>query len=284
MSLVERLKQGRGFTQADQAIADFVLHHPDEVSRLTIGELAAAAHTSNAAVVRLCRKVGVSGYRDLRIELACELERRRGALAGIDADRPFGERESCATMMRSVAELQREALDACYQAMSPVVVDALAHAVAEASHVFLYAIGETCLATEQFASMLTKLGIHCVVAGLRGDYASATSLATEGDLGLFVSYTGKIFGLDFCQGTRDLLAQRGCVTGAVTAADPGSPMLEGIDHVLSFPFRERTEGAIGPFYSAECVRFALNCIYARVYALDFDASDAAKLSVDRLSR
>lgn len=283
MSLVDRLKIGRDFTQADSAIASYILHHPDDVTSLTIGELAFETHTSKSAIVRLCRKVGVAGYRDLRIELATELEKRRSLLLGIDADKPFGERESCATMMRAVAQLQREALEECYQAISPQTIDALARAVAEAPHVLIYAMGETCLATEQFASMLAKLGVHCVVAGLRGDYASATNLAVEGDLGLFVSYSGKIMDQPFCRRARSILEERSCFTAAVTAADPGSGRLEGFDYLISFPLREGTEGAIGPFYSSECVRYALNCVYARVFSLDFNANGASKSAVDHMS-
>ena len=36
----------------------------DEVTEMNIGTLSASAHTSNAAVVRLCRKLGLDGYRD----------------------------------------------------------------------------------------------------------------------------------------------------------------------------------------------------------------------------
>lgn len=283
MSLVDRLKVGRDFTQADRAIASYILHHPDDIARLTIGELASETHTSKSAIVRLCRKIGVAGYRDLRIELVTELEKRRSLLLGIDADQPFGVRESCATMMRAVAQLQREALEECYQAIAPQAVDALARAVAEAPHVLIYALGETCLATEQFASMLAKLGVHCVVAGLRGDYASATNLAVEGDLGLFVSYSGKLIDQPFCARARSILEERGCFTAVVTAADPNSGLLEGFDHLISFPLREGTEGAIGPFYSSECVRYALNCVYARVFALDFNANGASKSAVDHMS-
>ena len=283
MSLVDRLKVGRDFTEADRVIANYILHHPDDIAHLTIGELASETHTSKSAVVRLCRKIGIAGYRDLRVELATELEKRRSLLLGIDANQPFGERESCATMMRAVAQLEHEALEECYQAISPQEVDALAHVVAEAPHVLIYAMGETCLATEQFASMLTKLGVHCVVAGLRGDYASATNLAVAGDLGLFVSYSGKLMERPFCRRARLILEERGCFTAAVTAADPGSEYLEGFDHLISFPLREGTKGAVGPFYSSECIRYVLNCVYARVFSLDFGANGASKFVVDQMS-
>ena len=71
-------------------------------------------------------------------------------------------------MMRSVAELEREAIVRCCQSISPDQIDEVAHVVVEARHAILYSVGDSCLITALFASKLTKLGISCVVAGLYG--------------------------------------------------------------------------------------------------------------------
>lgn len=283
MSVIDDLRRGRDFTATDRSIADYILHHPDEAARITIGDLARVTYTSNAAVIRLCRKVGASGYRDLRVQLVADLERRRNRIEGVDADRPFTERESCATMIASVAKLEQEAIDACYQSLAASSVEAVAQDVIQAPHVLVYAIGETRLIAEQFSSMVSKLGIHAIIAGRHGDYASATNLAVLGDVALFVTYSGKILGYDAIRQSMATLSARGCVRVLITSSATDADLADAFDHVLTFPAREDTEGAIGPFYSSTCLRFVLNCLYARVYALDFATHDAAKLEVDRLS-
>jgi hypothetical protein len=283
MSVIDDLRVGRGFTATDRSIADYILKRPDEATRMTIGEIARATYTSNAAIVRLCRKVGLAGFRDLKIEVTADLERRRNGLAGIDADRPFTERESCATMIAAVAQLMKESIDTCYATISPASIEAIAHDIIRAPHVIIYAIGETLLIAEQFASMLSKLSIHTIIAGQYGDYASTAHLTLPGDVALFVSYSGKILGQDAFKLSLDLLKERGCVACLAASEEARNLDLSGFDHTILFGAREDTEGAIGPFYSSECIRMILNCVYARVYALDFPGHDAAKLTVDRLS-
>lgn len=282
MTLIEQLKAKRDFSQGERVIADYILHHADQIAHMTISELAAASYSSKSAVVRLCRKVGLSGYRDLRVKLVTELERRRASLSNIDVDMPFTERESCATIMRSVAELQREALESCYGSVSPEAIDRLARTIAQAAHVITYAVGDTCLATQLFGSMLSKIGKPCIDAAVRADFIAATSTSGPSDLALFVSYSGRVFEMDAFQACLEMLRERGCKLALITAAEDVSDDERTFDQIITFPATERLIGAVGPFYSQECIRYVLNCVYARLYALDYAQSARAKTYIDEL--
>jgi len=61
---------------AEQRVARLVIADPADAARRTITELATAAGTSEATVIRFCRSVGMEGYPQLRIRLAAEAARR----------------------------------------------------------------------------------------------------------------------------------------------------------------------------------------------------------------
>lgn len=284
MNLVDQLKAQRGFTPAECAIASFILHHAEEVPHMTVGEMGDNAHVSKAAIIRLCHKLGLQGYRELRIELASELERRRSHLSNIDVDQPFTSQESCATMMRTVAELEREAVASCYQSLSPEAIDQVARDIIDARRVILYSVGDSCLISSLFSSKLSKLGISCINAGLYGDYGANTALVGPYDLAIFVSYSGLLLK----GGMRNIgiaeVASRGCKTIVITGLDGDDPLVRDADQVLSFERRESQTGAIGSFYSTTCMNYILNCIYARVYAYDFEQYGSSKELVDVMNR
>ncbi|MBQ6524885.1 MAG: MurR/RpiR family transcriptional regulator [Atopobiaceae bacterium] len=284
MSLIEQLKAKHAFTPTEQAIADFILHHAEDVPRMTVGELGEVAHVSKAAVIRLCHKLGLDGYRELRVELASELERRRSHLTNIDVDQPFTQHDSCATVMHTMAELEREAVTACYQSLSPDAIERVAQMVAGARCVVLYSVGDSCLVTSLFASKLTKLGIHCVSAGLYGDYAANTAIVGPYDIALFVTYSGLLLKGIMKETGIATVAKRGCKTVAITGLDADNPLVRDADEVISFQRRESQMGAIGSFYSTTCMNFVLNCIYARVYAYDFAGYADSKALADGLNR
>lgn len=284
MSIVEKLKAGHGFTAAEEALAAYILHHVEEVPRMTERELAERALVSKSAIARLCHKLGLDGYRSLRLDLATEIERRRRLIADVDADRPFTSRESCATVIRLLAELTREAVDGCYESVSPEAIDEVAADILVAEQVILYAVGDSCIVTQLFASKLAKLGINCVVAGVFGDYNAYLPLCNERTLVVFATYSGML--LHNLMGTSGIrrFSERGCKTVVITGMDAHDPALEGSDVVVSFPRKESQGGAIGPFYSLTCLNFVFNCIYARVYATDFEKYDQMKGTVDAINR
>jgi DNA-binding MurR/RpiR family transcriptional regulator len=59
--------------QSEQKLADYILQHPHEVVNSTVSELSTSAETSGAAVVRLCKSLGLKGFQDLKMRIAGDL-------------------------------------------------------------------------------------------------------------------------------------------------------------------------------------------------------------------
>ncbi len=262
-SVIEALKRKEGFTAVEEEIADYILHNADDISRMGIADLSAATHSSNATIVRLCKKLGLPGYRDLRIALAVELERRRGKLANVDVNKPFSSAESTATLMRSVAELQKEAIDTCYASLSPATIDELARAAIRAKTVYLYGIGDSGISGEMFSELVIKMGIQCVNASMTSDTLPRAYAAQKGSLAIFITYSGNIlprFSKDI-----EVLGQRGCQLAIITAHSDQDPLMSSFDIKVQIPPREAVRGKIATFYSQTCIRYVLLCVYGRIY-------------------
>ncbi|QNG59228.1 MurR/RpiR family transcriptional regulator [Bacillus sp. PAMC26568] len=59
--------------QSEQKLADYILQHPHEVVDSTVSELSTSAQTSGAAVIRLCKSLGLKGFQDLKMRIAGDL-------------------------------------------------------------------------------------------------------------------------------------------------------------------------------------------------------------------
>lgn len=77
MSIIDKLETTHQFTLLEKEIVNYILDNKDQVVHLKISDLANATDTSNATIVRLCRKLGINGYREFKIEFIKDLERRR---------------------------------------------------------------------------------------------------------------------------------------------------------------------------------------------------------------
>ena len=60
---------GRG----EKKIADWLLEHPSELISLSISEVASVCGCGDATVIRFAKRLGLSGYQELKINIAREL-------------------------------------------------------------------------------------------------------------------------------------------------------------------------------------------------------------------
>lgn len=58
--------------QSEKKIAAVILMDPAAVINLNASQLAEKAHSSSAAVIRLCRSLGIKGFVDLRLQLSAD--------------------------------------------------------------------------------------------------------------------------------------------------------------------------------------------------------------------
>ena len=64
--ILEKLRIKTDFTENEKAIADYILNHLEDFQNLTSEELAKDTLTSKSSVIRFCRKMGTTGYQELK--------------------------------------------------------------------------------------------------------------------------------------------------------------------------------------------------------------------------
>ena len=60
-------------TSAERKVADYVIESPQEITSLTVHQLAEKCEVAASAVIRFCKSVQLKGFAELKIELAKEL-------------------------------------------------------------------------------------------------------------------------------------------------------------------------------------------------------------------
>ena len=278
MAVLERLNLEEGFTDVENKLATYILDNIDDVSRMNIAQLAEATFTSNASIVRLCRKLGLNGYRDLRIELAAEVERTRNATSVVDVNHPFSGNERTPAIMGDIAAVLKEAIDLTRSAVDPTAIDQAAHAIRESGLVYLFGSGDSRITAIAFSNMLLKIGVRSTIVGEYDDDIANISGIMPGDAALFVSYSGGIASKPSMRRVVCILKERRCPMLWLSAA----PMPPAMSVELHLPAREAVHGKTVTFFSQMCIRYLLNCIYGAVYALDYEANTDKVNRVDEL--
>ena len=77
MAILDRIHhEYKQMSAVERRIADVVLEAPEQAPRLSVAELAARANVSEGSIINFSNRLGVKGFRGLKIELARETDAR----------------------------------------------------------------------------------------------------------------------------------------------------------------------------------------------------------------
>lgn len=219
--LVERLRSRlRSLTPAERRVAEVVLRDPLEVIHLSVTELATAADTSAATVVRLCASIGLRGYQDLKITLATQsIPSEKRVLDKIDSD------DDAASVTAKVFRGSATAIESAGAALDHAALAGLADAVLDADRVLFGAVGTSAPLAQDAAYRLTTIGIPAMfIPDVHTQHVTARMLGPR-DLFFAISHTGStVETLAATRAARDA----GARTAAITSFR-SSPLTETVD-------------------------------------------------------
>lgn len=263
--LLEKLRRGEGFSETEREVAGYVLERREQVLGMTIGQLASAAYASNPTIVRLCRKLGVSGFREFKIVLSSELERSAGQ-EQIDANKPFGLQESPDAIARRIAELTQATVREGAELLQGAELDATAAMLDNARHVYLFGTGDSMVRALSFQGKLLKINRLVQVSNLMQEQGYYAYNASAGDCAVFITYHGRQPGYADYAAT---MKKNGVGLIVITANSEGE-LAELCDIVLPLPLSEDPIGKIATFSSQISIDYVLNVLYSCLFNLRYE--------------
>lgn len=111
MLIEEKLTKQELFTTTEKRIADYIRRNIEAAVYMTIEELAKATYTSHSAIIRLCKKMGFSGFKEFRFELGREVHQLIAQFnQTIDPNFPFSSEDSTQQIAKKMADLSIQSI------------------------------------------------------------------------------------------------------------------------------------------------------------------------------
>lgn len=248
------------YTISEKVLVDYIEAHIDELPEMKISELAEKTYTSNATIVRLSRKLGFAGFRELKADLIKRNEANKFINKTVDFSKPILNDQTARDVIDSMTSLYRESLNMLCASLKAADIQTFGELLNRAGKIFIYSIGDTQATTDVFINKLLKLNCYALSANARGEFIRISSNASKNDNALFVSYSGVH---DSFKASIPILKKSGCTILAVTAhAD--SYISKSADHTIIIP-NEESEDRIATFYSQFAFTYVLNILYGMIY-------------------
>lgn len=174
-------------TGAESKVADFITAHTDEVTAMSITVLAQRSATSEATVTRLCKKLHLRGYQELRLALAQDNGDPR--LRAIHEDVALG--DSAGSILGKVFSGAREALNDTLDVVDERQFGRAVDALVRAKTINLFGIGASGLVAQDAYYRFMKLGVYCYALTEPSGQHARVATVGEGDAVVAVSHSGR---------------------------------------------------------------------------------------------
>jgi len=255
-------------------IADYILAQPAEIVRMSITGLADAIDVSEGSIINFCRRIGLSGFQQLKLSLAQEIVQPVHFIHE-DLDRGDDVDAICRKVFHSGIQALRDTLSV----LDPAAVAAAVEMITSSKRVEIYGIGSSAPIAEDAHYRMLRIGIDARAVTDSHVQAISASRCNPDVTVLTISHTGSTH--ETVSATR--LAKEAGARTIVLTNFSRSPIHAHADLVLYTMAREtefRTE-AMASRIAQLCV---IDTLIAALAIADYErATDTLQKTFDVLS-
>lgn len=249
------IQEKEKLTDTEKRILDYIRQNQQDIEGMSVRKLAIVTHTSNASIMRLCEKLGYSGFAEMKKEILRANEADKFLTHQIDFKTPFQNDKTAVDVMKSVGSLIHASTDALLMNVRPQDIQTFAEYLFHAKRIYIFASGESMICCRGFAANLSKLSIYPIFA-MDSDVPLMSADASFDDCALFASYSGNAKYMNNIRA----LKEKHCRVLLITARR-NAEIAVASDNVLILPDHEDKKNVYLTFYSQIAFTYVLNCIY-----------------------
>lgn len=179
-------------TESERKIAEYLIENPKTAVFCTIAELARQADTNPPAVIRLCKRAGLSGYRELQILLTRDLY--ANAETANEEPPPAFEldsNQSVETIAKTIVSRTTDAIERVLSLLNTGAVEETAAAMLAARSVAIFGVGASANVAYDLYQKLSRIGIPCSFSFDADVQMTVACGMTAADVAVAISYSGK---------------------------------------------------------------------------------------------
>ena len=214
---------------AEKKAADYLIAHQEDVINMSVSELAQNCDTSQATIIRFCKKIGCGGFHQLKLKLAGEQSRQEVPAASNEINIDNMEQSLHNIMTSKVEEIK-----ATFHNFDKKDLRQVVDAILKADLIEFAAMGNTIPIAMDGTYKFNQLGLHAVTSPIWETQEAFARTMKEGDVFFAISASGASKRLIRMA---EIVKKRGGVTVVITNQSR-APLTEICDHVIITATRE----------------------------------------------
>lgn len=172
------------FGPGEKRIADCIFENAQEIVGISISELAERCSCGYATVVRFSRKLGLSGYQELKVKVAAEL----GTASSIGGE--ISKSDGCFEIFKKRISDISASLRGTEAVLNPEELDRVAKMIMKADRIVIFGLGNSAAIAQDVAHKLLRLGLPAQSCCDNHLQAIIASHLKRGSMAIGISHSG----------------------------------------------------------------------------------------------
>ena len=170
---------------SEKLMADWLMKNFSDMMNMSISELANNCGCGEATIVRFSRRLGLSGYQELKLKIAQEsANTAAGGVMGIEQD------DTCYEIFKKRISDIHIALENTKSVLNPEEFEKAANALRTASRIVIFGLGNSASVAVDAQHKFLRAGLDAVAYCDNHMQAIAASHLHKGDVAIGISHSG----------------------------------------------------------------------------------------------
>lgn len=172
---------------SEKIVAEYIINQPESVIGLSVAELSRLSGGSQAAIIRMCKSIGVKGYKELILQIA-------GDLREIELKNDYREIKNSDTIPDIVRGISQNNIQSIQDTLKIIDISRVEQAVGllnKAKRIFFYGIGASNLIAADAQHKFMRINKTCFSFQDPDQQLTSSVMLTKHDVAVGISYSGQ---------------------------------------------------------------------------------------------
>ncbi len=259
MDLEKVILATQNLTPAEQRIARFILEKPEEIITMTGKEMELKLYVSKSAIYRFCKKIGVEGFNELKLEIASGMRstQEEEQIGQVSANLPFSTKDSYGKVALQLSRLYEQTIRELADSLDEQLLDQAVSICTNHSPVYIFTHPHNAPLASVFQEKMLEIGYEVIVMENTQYAQNMAHLIRQEACAILLSYTGETEHVaEILQTLRDREIP------SILISRLNDPVISSLASCqIRLSGREMLEQRVGQFASDTEIHFILDVLY-----------------------
>lgn len=268
MNLINELQNKKDFSPNEKDLADFILQNSEDVLTMSIRELSEKSFFATSTILRLCKKLGLSGFKEFKIQFSRDLTADYQKIMKVDANTPFSSQDSMIVISRKIAELSKDTIDLTQQLLTDQLLKNAVSLIMNAKRIFAFGVSDSFIKLTDFQLKMLKIGKFVHLVQTQPDQVFLAAHGTQKDVAIVVSYSGTTAEIENIA----KIIHKKKIPMIFITSHADCYVASIAKYVIPLPKEENAQTSISSFASQISIAYTLNVLYSCIFRMNYEES------------